>query len=64
MAYLKEIGECSDAGCSRPARYDLYNKYGMLVGRHCKICGNRRLGLLEKIEQRGEPEVKEVSDVG
>jgi len=59
MAYLEEIGECDDVGCNKPARYELYNSLGVVVGRHCKVCGQRRLGLLEKIERR-----KEVSDVG
>jgi hypothetical protein len=57
MAYLEEIGECGDVGCNKPARYELYNKDDVLVGRHCKDCGNRRLGLLRIIEQREEPDV-------
>ena len=60
MAYVKEVvGECGDAGCTRPVRLGLFDQHGVLTGTFCKLCAYRRLALLEKIEQRSASIKKE-----
>ena len=55
MAYLNEVaGGCEDVGCKRPVKFALFTKDHQKAGKYCKTCGERRLGLLEKIEQRLE----------
>lgn len=62
MAYLNEVaGGCGDAGCTRPVKYALFTKDHKKAGKYCKTCAERRLGLLEKIEQRLENEKRKAN---